>query len=172
MCGERGPVSSDLFDAFYRTHYTLILRFVERRIDPDLAADICAECFSIAWRKFDPENPFSLAWLYQTARNLLGNAYRRRDRSQQLVERLRLEPPESTPADDRYDLDRALGMLGPKDREALQLTYWEGLSAMQVAEVLQCTEQAAWKRISRARTQLRHFLEEQGENLGQEDTHV
>lgn len=78
----------------------------------------------------------------------------------------------SPPVDDKYDLDRALGMLGPKDREALQLTYWEGLSAMQVAEVLQCTEQAAWKRISRARTQLRQFLDGQDETLGQEDAHV
>lgn len=44
------------------------------------------------------------------------------------------------------------------DREALLLTYWERLSAAEVAVVMGCSEQAAWKRISRARTAMRTEL--------------
>lgn len=43
------------FDAFYRQYRLRVLRYVERRLsDPEAASEVCAECFVIAWRKFDP----------------------------------------------------------------------------------------------------------------------
>lgn len=56
-------------------------------------------------------------------------------------------------------LDRALFDLAEKDRESLRLTYWELLTAAEVGAVLGCSEQAAWKRISRAKAAVRQKLE-------------
>jgi RNA polymerase sigma-70 factor (ECF subfamily) len=144
------------FDAFYRKFSLRVLRYVERRLsDPEAASEVCAECFTIAWQKFDPTQPFPLAWLYQTARNLIGNAYRKRQHEQQLLSLLRAQASLVDAPADFAILADAMSQLGSKDREALRLTFWEQLSAAEVAIVLQCSEQAAWKRISRAKAALR-----------------
>lgn len=160
------------FDSYYREHYTLVLRFAERRIDQELALEVCADCFAIAWRDFDDDSPPPLPWLYQTARNLLGNAYRKRAREQKLLDAL---VERARTVDDRPSqtaLSVAIDALKPKDRDALQLTYWEGLGAADVATVLGCTEQAAWKRLSRAKQQLRVLLETASDTIGKEDANV
>ena len=148
------------FDAFYRQHSLRVLRYVERRLsDPEAAGEVCAECFSIAWQKFDPAHPFPLAWLYRTARNLIGNAYRKRQHEQQLLALLRAQAALDETPPEFAILAEAMSELSGKDREALRLTFWEQLSAAEVAIVLECSEQAAWKRISRAKATLRASMQ-------------
>lgn len=146
------------FDDFYRNHYNQILRFAERRVDHESARDVCAETFSVAWRKFGPSDPPGLPWMYQTARNLIGTVYRRQARDQKLASRLAVEARVTPELAQTREVFELLQSLPDKDREALQLTYWEGLNAGEVAEVLGCSEQAAWKRISRAKEKLRADL--------------
>lgn len=67
----------------------------------------------------------------------------------------RLPPPPGADPPDYSELQAALAALRPADREALRLTFWEQFSAAEVAKVLNCTEQAAWKRLSRAKSTLR-----------------
>ncbi len=165
------------FDDVYHRYYNHVLRFAERRVDAETARDVAAECFAIAWRKFDPAEPPELPWLYQVARNVLGNAYRRRARDLKLLDALRhAQAGEATAPD---GIRSAMELLGVREREALELTYWEGLGAADVAKVLGCSEQAAWKLISRGRQRLRRILEptrtsdEQIASSGQEeDSHV
>ena len=141
-----------VFDAFYREHYGRVLRYVSRRIaDPETAKEVTAECFVTAWRKFDPEEPFPITWLYQTARNHLGNSYQKRERERQLLEAIRAQARVHAVDEEIVRVTEATQLLSESDREALRLTYWEQLSATEVAAVLGCSEQAAWKRISRAR---------------------
>lgn len=148
------------FETYYRTNYVRVLNYVERRLaDSEVAREICAECFVIAWRKFDPDDPFPLVWLFQTARNLIGNAYRKRRSEQQLLVLLHQEAEVDRSAPEAAIVAEALRGLGEKDREALRLTYWECLTAVEVAAVLGCSEQAAWKRISRAKAALRKVME-------------
>lgn len=157
------PQVSDItFEEFYRSNYTSVLRYVERRIDPDRAADVCAECFAVAWKKYADEQTRTLPWLYKTAHNLVGNAYRKRARQQKLLARLQSEARLDTPSDTGVELHHALASISANDREALLLTYWEGLNAREVGQVLGCSEQAAWKRISRAKKSLRTQLMDLG----------
>lgn len=153
-----GVVGNSTFDAFYRQHYGLILRFAERRIDVEHAQDVAAECFAIAWKKFDADDPPALPWLYQTARFLLANAYRKKKRNEGLIERLTVEARTAS-SDGELGLLGALDTLTPSHREVLMLTYWEELTAADVALVVGCSERAAWKRISRAKTELRRALD-------------
>ncbi len=48
----------------------------------------------------------------------------------------------------------ALRQLPEKDRECLQLTYWENLTAVEVGTVLRTTEKSIWKRLDRAKAAL------------------
>jgi len=148
------------FESFYRQHYNLVLRFAERRLaDRETAREVCAESFVIAWKKFDPIVPLSLAWLYGTTRNLIGDVYRRERRDRRLLVQLRAHASIRWSVQEFDGLSSAMQCLNEKDREALQLTYWEGLSAAEVGVVLKCTEQAAWARISRAKRTLRREIE-------------
>jgi len=66
---------------------------------------------------------------------------------------------------ERADLLAALAQLSADDREILLLTGWDGLDAAGVAEVLDCSAQAARARLSRARRRLAEQLNERPEAL-------
>ena len=76
---------------------------------------------------------------------------------------LSLREPE--PGHEDGELDRlvvidAMSRLPEKDRQILQLTYWQDLSAGEVAEVLRMRQGAVWTRLHRARARLKELLEE------------
>ncbi len=117
------------------------------------------DCFEIAWRRFDPIEPYRRPWLLQTARNLVGDAYRKRDRERAgLRELASATPPDASFL--RAELRVALSHLNRADREVLELFYWDGLTAEEIAEVVGCRTSAAWKRLSRARAALKGLLTE------------
>lgn len=63
------------------------------------------------------------------------------------------------------DLRLAMSRLRSLDALALRLTYWDGFSAAEVAEFLDCTTAAVWMRLTRARATLRGLLEPHNELL-------
>lgn len=150
------------FVALFREHHNAVLRFIERRVsDREAAADLTMDCFEIAWRKRDPRDPFGLPWLYRTARNLIANEYRRRDREGALwthiEDHLRTLSSEAEPVLVGRLLD-VVRALPERDREILWLTYWEDLPATEVAIVLSMSEGAVWTRLNRLRSRLRPLL--------------
>lgn len=150
------------FVALFREHHNAVLRFIERRVsDREAAADLTMDCFEIAWRKRDPRDPFGLPWLYRTARNLIANEYRRRDREGALwthiEDHVRTLSSEAEPAMTERLLD-AIRELPEREREILWLTYWEELSAAEVAVVIGASEGAVWTRLNRLRSRLRPLL--------------
>jgi len=150
-------VTSQTFEEFFQENYTVVLKFAARRIDSERAHDVAADCFAIAWKKYDPVNPFLLSWLFQTARHLIGNAYRSRQRDENLIYRLAQQDCTSR-SDQAIDLSEALALLSTEEFRVLHLTYWEKLSASEIGAIAGCTEAAVWKRISRAREHLRLVL--------------
>lgn len=151
------------FVALFREHHNAVRRFIERRVsDREAAADLTMDCFEIAWRKRDPRDPFGLPWLYRTARNLIANEYRRRDREGALwthiEDHVRTLASEAEPAMAQRLVD-AIRDLPEREREILWLTYWEELSAAEVALVMEMNPGAVWTRLNRARARLRPLLE-------------
>lgn len=146
----------DSFLAMYQACNPRVLGYVRRRISSDQAAEeIVADVFRIAWQKSDTEPDPSIGWLLNVARNLVGNAYRSREREAQLQERLRnsVRLKGQGTGDDGAPatIAAALARLREKDREILQLTYWEELTLAEVAQVLSCKEATARVRLHRAR---------------------
>lgn len=154
------------FEALFTEHHAAVLRYVERRIDDqEQARELTMDCFEIAWRRYDPARPFGRPWLLQTARNLVGDSYRRRDREREGVRTLAAASGKPDTTFENVELSVALRLLPVADQEILELFYWDGLSAPEIAEVVGCRTSAAWKRLSRARESLRELLEEPREPL-------
>jgi RNA polymerase sigma-70 factor (ECF subfamily) len=72
------------FETFYNAHYLRISGYVRRRVPEHEAADVIAQVFTVAWRRFEqvPPPPEDRLWLFGVARHSVAD-YRRRVVSQQ-----------------------------------------------------------------------------------------
>jgi RNA polymerase sigma factor (sigma-70 family) len=161
-------VAQARFNRLYREQGRAILAYALRRVPaPEDAADVVAETFLVAWRRF-PEVPVddgARLWLYAVAGNVIANqrrAERRRTRlGARLAESLRTEiATHEAPRGEAAEVLRAVGELGPDDRELLMLVSWEDLAPAEAARVLGISALAARSRLHRARRRLKGLLRE------------
>ena len=150
------------FEQLYRRHYAEVLAYARRRA-PSIAYDVVADTFLVAWRRFDELPDEALPWLIAVARNVLANqrraAARRADATSRLSAERRAspEPREEAALDKR--LRAALARLSERDREALLLVAWDGLTHREAAAGLACSPVAFRIRVHRARKRLRAELD-------------
>jgi RNA polymerase sigma-70 factor (ECF subfamily) len=141
---------------------------VRRHCEDADCDDVVAEVFLIAWRRFQDVPPDPVPWLLATARRVLANHWRGRDRRVRLEVEVRgagslaAHPDPAGLVADRATMLAALATLSAEDRELLLLVGWDGLDAAGVAEVLGCTPDAARARLSRARRRLEAALADPG----------
>ncbi|MFF1828988.1 RNA polymerase sigma factor [Paenarthrobacter sp. NPDC058040] len=148
------------FIAIHKDSYPAVFRFVGRRVESvEVAEEIAADVFRVVWQKWSDDTRPELAYLLGIARNLVGNAYRSRDRQQALQEKLRTTTVQRFGGgSENVAVQDAMARLREKDRDILQLAYWDGLGSAEIALVLQCSESAAKVRLHRARTAFRKQL--------------
>lgn len=148
------------FIALHKDSYPAIFRFVRRRVEsPEVAEEIAADVFRVVWQKWGDQQRTDTAWLVTVARNMIGNAYRSRDRQRALQDKLRAEAVLRFGAgSENMAVHDALAGLREKDRDILQLAYWDGLGTAEIAGVLQCSESAAKVRLHRARAAFRKHM--------------
>ena len=156
------------FRALYEACYPELLRFVQRRLHPSHAEDVAAEVFLVAWRRLEEMPPIedgARPWLFGVARRSLLNSQRGQDRRAALAVRVAAAAAPDVAGDDtdlvdrRLDLVAAWPRLSATDQEALALTVWDELSAVEAAAVLQISAVAFRLRLSRARRALRRHLD-------------
>ncbi len=162
--------------ALYREHReTLLVFFVRRTGDAEVALDLWAETFARALKaasRFRGEtHEERAAWLYAIARRQLADYHRRGRAEQRALGRLRLERPPATPAvlaelarraclaEMRRALGEALGELSPGVREAVEQRVVSERSYREIAQSLGTTEQAVRARVSRGLTALADALD-------------
>ncbi|MGC0249431.1 RNA polymerase sigma factor [Pseudactinotalea sp. Z1748] len=156
----------DAFRSLFERVYPDLVRFVQRRADPDRAEDLAAEVFLVVWRRFDdvPAAGDARPWIFGIARNLLLNERRGDQRRHALGVRLAdalatssvLEPAEQVTR--RVDVARAWQRLSETHQEALALAVFDDLNAPEAAAVLGISPVAFRLRVSRARRALRLHL--------------
>ena len=172
---SRAPDRDRTFSALYEAVYPDLIRFVQRRVDPDRAEDVVADAFLVVWRRLEDvpgEAGDARAWIFGVARNILLNAQRGEQRRQALG--VRLEDVAALPTSDgeadliarRVDLARAWSLLSEVHQEALGLAVFEDLSSPQAAAVLGISPIAFRLRLTRARRALRLLLEHLPEPSG------
>ncbi|MFZ1997249.1 MAG: sigma-70 family RNA polymerase sigma factor, partial [Solirubrobacteraceae bacterium] len=125
------------FNALFREHHPAIQAYARRRVPPGGVDDIVSETFLIVWRRLDdvPEAP--LPWLLAVARNVVGTEWRgvaRRERLWLKAQSRHVEgcDPGAPESEDGRVL-AALAVLKERDREALTLVAWDGLTPAQAA---------------------------------------
>jgi RNA polymerase sigma-70 factor (ECF subfamily) len=163
--GDNG--GADRFSRLFDANYSDLVRFVRRRTEPEVADDIAADAFLVAWRRLDDlpaDDARVRPWLFGIARGLLLNESRSARRRSALGVRLRqefvgsLEGPEALVAQ-QLDMSRAWRRLSAVHQESLGLAVLDGLDAAEAAQVLGISPVAFRLRLSRARRALRANLE-------------
>jgi RNA polymerase sigma-70 factor (ECF subfamily) len=132
--------------------------------DRDRAQDLFQETWLAAARHAHglKEETHLIAWLCTIARNKFKNDLRASASFRRLSETLALEPTGgSSQPDDELERRRktmlvanALACLSASSREVLVLAAVDGLKSGEIARILELREDAARKRLSRARTEL------------------
>ncbi|XAS71298.1 RNA polymerase sigma factor [Micrococcaceae bacterium Sec5.1] len=158
--GERVDLEREQrFLAAHTAAHDRIYRYFRRRTDGAATAeDLCAEVFRIVWEKSGHGDDLSAVVLFGVAKNVLRNHDRSVSRSAGLIGALRLERTDGTPAEGSAVLD-AIELLAPKEREVLLLTYWDGLTAVEVSQLLNISATAVRMRLHRARKELGRILQ-------------
>jgi RNA polymerase sigma-70 factor (ECF subfamily) len=145
------------FIAVHRDSYPRVYRFVRRRVEStELAEELAADVFRVVWQKWNDAPRTDIAWMFTVARNLIGNAYRSRDRLLALQTKLRASAELGSGAEpEDLVVHDALAALRDSERDILQMVYWDELSTAEIAGVLGCSKSAAKIRLHRARAAFR-----------------
>ena len=149
------------FTALYREHHLRVRDFARRRVGADLAQEVVAETFLVAWRRLDDIPGVAIPWLYRVALYEIANLRRRQAKAVRLHGALR-EGGAGTAREgetgDVTELARAVATafvnLKPRDQEILRLAAWEQLTSSEGAAVLRCSVPAYRMRLHRARARL------------------
>jgi RNA polymerase sigma-70 factor, ECF subfamily len=152
--------SQAYFDALYRAHYGRVLAYALRRSPPEVAHDVVADTFLVAWRRLDrlPANP--LPWLLGVARKTLSTHRRSAQRQRSLLSELQAQDAMRLRAEVDLLDERALRVadaftrLPEQDQEMLRLIVWDGLSSKEAAAVVGVSHVAARVRVHRAKRKL------------------
>lgn len=152
------------FGELVHRHQSAVRRFLRSLTHGDtaLADDLAQDTFVLAYRslaRFDRASNF-VTWLLGIAHNYWRNA-RRRQRS------IPFEPahldaevvPSATRSSDlRHDLAAALEQLAPEEQTAVHLSFQQGLSHREIADVLGCPLGTVKTHLTRSKEKLRPLL--------------
>jgi RNA polymerase sigma factor (sigma-70 family) len=152
------------FEALFEAHYLDVQRFLLRRTDLTAAEELTNEVFLICWRRLEQVPEHALPWLYVTARKCLANhrraaarhARRERAAAHEFKDTIGRDPAERFA--ERDAVLRAFATLDERDREALRLVAWEGLSVADAARAVGTSRAAFGMRLHRARRRVAALL--------------
>lgn len=158
---------AELFDR----HFPAIHRYLRRRVGPQLADDLAAETFTLAFagrRNYRAEQPDAAPWLYGIAANLLRQHARAEQRRLRAYARVPRDPDPHDPGDgvaERVDASAAgrlvaaaLADLPAYQREVLLLYAWADLDGAGIARALDLPAATVRSHLHRARQRLRGAL--------------
>jgi RNA polymerase sigma-70 factor (ECF subfamily) len=149
------------FERLFSAHFRTVVAYARRRAAPAEADDAVAETFLVAWRRLEDVPADANAWLLGVARRVLANQRRAAARRSALAADVaHTTAPELRPAATAAPVMQAIATLPERDRAALLLAAWEGLSTAEIAVALGCSRAAAKVRLHRARRKLRRSLDE------------
>lgn len=163
----RPPLATerDVLERLYRDHHANVFAYVARRADRDVAHDVAADTFLVAWRKLHSVPAEPLPWLIAIARNRLANHHRSARRRRRLLFRLEAYTPrhETDGAEDsateKHGLAEAFGRLSDADREILALVAWEELSLREASLALGVSYVAGRVRFHRAKARFKQQMQ-------------
>ena len=82
------PTRHERFEDLFRGNYAAVRAYALRRVPRDVAQDVVAETFLVAWRRLEDVPDDALPWLFAVARRVLANERRSADRRAALDRRV------------------------------------------------------------------------------------
>jgi RNA polymerase sigma factor (sigma-70 family) len=156
----------EVFSAVFDAHWAAIRHHVEGVVvDDGEVTQIVSEVFVTAWARLNPRKPMGRIWLLRAAdRALRGRAHDARTRSSAAAavhDGLR-GPRDETDAAEHAAVLRALSVLAARERRIIVLTYWDGLSVGEIAELSRSSVARVRKTLLRAQAHAREALRSEG----------
>lgn len=164
------------FAAVFEKHHPAVHRYLARRLGADLADELAAEVFAVAFAKrnrYDRSFEDARPWLFGIATRLAHRHWRREERELRAYARTGIDP--AAPSHDervaaRADsavagpvLAAALAALSRDERDVLLLHAWEELAYPEIAAALSISLGTVKSRLHRARRRVRQSLATAGE---------
>ncbi|HEX3175010.1 MAG TPA: sigma-70 family RNA polymerase sigma factor [Solirubrobacterales bacterium] len=158
------------FAAVFDRHFGAIHAYLQRRIGRDLAEELSAETFLIAFdtrARYDVSRPDARPWLFGIATNLLHRHRRHELRELRAYARSAADPVLDAfeGVDARIDassvrrhLVDALARVPAEELDALLLFAWADFSYAEIAQALEVPIGTVRSRLSRARARIRTAL--------------
>ena len=176
MDPEGNLLIADGFTALYDRHARTLYRYCARRVGPDLAEDVVAQTFLVAYERrhtFAQDQP-PLPWLFGIATNVLNRHRRDEVRGYRALARTGTDPllvpaaqeSHAARAEERADarttarkVAGVLAKLPRRQRDVLLLFAVAELSYAEIAEALDLPVGTVQSALHRARTKMRKALE-------------
>jgi RNA polymerase sigma-70 factor (ECF subfamily) len=170
----RAQTSAEGFGELFDRYYDRIYAYAYRRVGTQVAAEDVAACvFEHALRDIKRvrwQGKPVIAWLYRIASRRVADYYR--DRQNSTVSEQ--ERPDSAEGPDgmieraeALEMVRAgLDKLTVRDREIIQLTFFDQASAAEIGAMWDCTTNSVYVRLHRALKRLRVILEDGNYEVG------
>lgn len=169
ISGSDGPKSlrDEVFSAVFDAHWAAIRHHIEGVVvDDGEVNEIVSEVFVTAWARLNPRKPMGRVWLLRAAdralRARLHGANTRSTAAAAVHEGLRGPRDEADAADEGSAVLRALSVLPPRERRIIVLTYWDGLSVGEIAELSRSSVARVRKTLLRAQAHVREALRSEG----------
>lgn len=161
--GEGRTGAEARLETLFREHYSGVAAYVRRRAEPDLVDDVVAETFLVAWRRLDDVPADARLWLLGVARKTLATQRRSATRRRSLLAKVQTteRPVRTDDAVTESRVSDALAQLPEKDRDAITLIAWDGLTPAEAAAVLGHSATSFRVRLYRAKRRLRRRLDEE-----------
>lgn len=156
-----------LFEGVVTRFHSNLQGFFRKRVANEAVADdLLQEVWIKVAKKLSvlPAVERTDAWLYQIARNVLTDFYRRQKETAELPDELPAEPDETSVQTLREELNsyiqEVVDSLDEPGRTALRMTLYDGLSQVELARHLGLSVSAAKSRVQRARAEVRERMEQ------------
>jgi RNA polymerase sigma factor (sigma-70 family) len=164
----------ELFTAVHDRYFRDIYVYAAGRLDVQMAEDIAAETFCVAFGqrdRFDPDRGSLRSWLFGIATNLIARHRRKEARHYRALARVGAEPTAGSHEDRvvtsvaagrmQPKLMKALARLSPGERDVVLLVALGQLGYAEVAQALGISEGTVGSRLSRARKKLHNAIDQE-----------
>ena len=160
--GQVSQARQERFELLFESYHAQIAAYARRRVPSEAVEDVVEDTFLVAWRALERVPSEPLPWLYGIARRVLANKRRSGRRAAALAQRLAQQSERDAPAHVATGLsahlEAALRALSVREREAVLLIAWEGLTPSEGAVAAGCSAAAFRVRLHRARGHLAREL--------------
>jgi len=162
---EAGHGDAEAFGEIFDKYSKKVYRFIYFRVSSEeLAEDLASQTFLKVWEHLAGGGKIKqlTAYLYQTARNLVIDYYRQREKeelpllySEEMAAEIKVNPEEEI---SKEVLEKLLANLSGEQREIIVLKYLEGFSIKEISEIVDKSSGHIRVIIHRTLKELRKFI--------------